>query len=108
MLSTGVILCIERFILIQLFQTIFWLIEEYRDNVVELRDSMLFSANSDNLNQTESSSYGTLPNSDTLMAVDELNHARKKLIKILEVSPNENFPCTSRMFLFKGFLCRGG
>lgn len=47
---------------------------------------MLFSANSDNLNQTESSSYGSLPNTDTLMAVDELNRARKKLINILEVT----------------------
>ena len=47
---------------------------------------MLFSANSDNLNQTESSSYGSLPNTDTLMAVDELNRARKKLINILEVN----------------------
>lgn len=72
--------------LISIFKTIFWLIEEYRDNVVELRDSMLFSANSDNLNQTESSSYGSLPNTDTLMAVDELNRARKKLINILEVN----------------------
>ena len=61
-----------------------WLIEEYRDNVVELRDSMLFTASDGDLNNTNVASG--IPNSDTLLAVDELNRARKKLIDILEVS----------------------
>jgi len=65
-------------------QVISWLIEEYRDNVVELRDSMLFTASDGDLNNTNVASG--IPNSDTLLAVDELNRARKKLIDILEVS----------------------
>ena len=87
-----------------------WLIEEYRDNVVELRDSMLFTASDGDLNNTNVASG--IPNSDTLLAVDELNRARKKLIDILEVSSKYtlfNYFFSSRHFwaihiIFGGLL----
>jgi hypothetical protein len=66
-----------------------WLIEEYRENVFELRESMLFTTN-DDLNVSQNYVQSRMPNSDTLIAVDELNRARKKLVEFLEVNLNIN------------------
>lgn len=56
-----------------------YLIEEYRNSILEVRDLMLVDTIKD---RPESSAM--VPNPDTLVAVDELNILRKKLIALLE------------------------
>ena len=54
------------------------MIEEYRANIIELRNSMLEQVNAD------SDNHYVRPSGDTLVAVDDLNAARKKLLSLLQ------------------------
>lgn len=56
-----------------------YLIEEFRNSILEVRDTMLVDTIKD---RPESSAM--VPNPDTLVAVDELNLLRKKLVSLLE------------------------
>lgn len=56
-----------------------YLIEEFRNSILEVRDTMLVDTIKD---RPESSAM--TPNPDTLVAVDELNLLRKKLVALLE------------------------
>ena len=63
-------------------QTLHWLILAYRANIVDLRNAMLEQVEQDSTNHTVG------PSGDTLLAVDELNEARRKLVDLLENSDN--------------------
>ena len=69
-------------------KTTTWLVGEYRNNIVELRNAMLDHYNDDHIK----------PSGDTLLAVDDLNVARKKLLDLLENSEYFNADVILRDF----------